>query len=695
MSADGRVEAGGSGPGAVSPLDLLPCDLVLKGGITSGVVYPKLMARLAREYQFKSIGGTSAGAIAAAACAAAELGRQTGQNPKSFEDLGRLPGQLGAPKGEPLAPTLFHLFQPAPSLRSHFAVLEGALNAPDTWAAVKGAMGALLEEYWALALLAGAGSLATLTPSVMGTTGLSGWLALGCAAFLLAAWLAALFPAIARPASPKLTLLLAALLAVSAVTVGIAHGLGAPWGMAVVLAMACAVAVPLAIALALGLVSFRFGLTLLRGLLSNKYGLCNGSTEDRERKGPGLTEWLSEYFETLAGRKPGGRPLTFGDLWGAAPDEANLGAKLPDRPVAERLVNLEMVTTAVSQQMCYTIPFRDGHGAFYYDPAQWAGLFPAPVMGWLERVAAAQGEPFRLVSGVELRKLPPNGSLPVVVGVRMSLSFPVLLSAVPLYAIDYSDLATPDRGMKRVWFSDGGISSNLPLHFFDAPLPGRPTFAVNLKGQHPAHPVARTGACAPGNGRVYLPTRNRSGLIRYWYSPSGEAPGDLVRFFWDIIYTMQNWRDEIQFPQPGYRDRIVQISQLPDEGGLNLKMPKGIIDALSEAGECAGQRLSERFHPGSTAPEKGGWENHEEVRVRTFLHTVGEMITHPRVADSHWDAVVDRCRAKGQYNKAEADLAHEVLGALRALSGRIEESPASLETEAPKPQPTMRIAPRI
>ena len=695
MSEGVHTEAGGSPPGPALLRDLLPCDLVMKGGITSGVVYPKLIGRLAQDYQFKCIGGTSAGAIAAAGCAAAELGRQTGKNPKSFEDLGKLPGELGTPKGEPIAPMLFHLFQPAPNLRSHFAVLEGALNAPDTWAAVKGALWALLKQYWALGLVAGAGSLATLTPSVMGTTGLSPWLALGGATFLLAVWLTALLLAIARATAPKPTPLLVALLAVSAATVGVARWLAAPWSLAVLLAMACAVAVPLAIALALGLVSWRFGFTLLRGLVGNKYGLCNGSTEDREKKGPGLTEWLSEYFETLAGRSPGGRPLTFGDLWGAPPDEGNLGAELPDRPVSERLVNLEMVTTAVSQQMCYSIPFRGGHGAFYYDPAEWAKLFPVHVMGWLERVAAAQGEPFRLASGVELRKLPPNRSLPIVVGVRMSLSFPVLLSAVPLFAIDYSDRATPDRGMKRVWFSDGGISSNLPLHFFDAPLPGRPTFAVNLKGQHPAHPVARTGACAPKNGRVYLPTRNSAGLIRYWYSPPSETPAGLVKFFWDIIYTMQNWRDEIQFPQPGYRDRIVQISQLPDEGGLNLKMPREIIDALSEAGECAGQRLVERFHPGSTAPEKGGFENHEEVRVRTFLHTVGEMLTHPRVADSHWDAVVDRCLVKGQYSSAEAHLAHDLLEGLRTLGGRITGSPASLETDAPKPQPTLRIAPRI
>ena len=58
------------------------CDLVMKGGITSGIVYPNAVLSLAREYRFKSIGGTSAGAIAAAVAAAAALGdrrRQAGE----------------------------------------------------------------------------------------------------------------------------------------------------------------------------------------------------------------------------------------------------------------------------------------------------------------------------------------------------------------------------------------------------------------------------------------------------------------------------------------------------------------------------------------------------------------------------------------------------------------------------------------
>jgi hypothetical protein len=53
------------------------CDLVMKGGITSGVVYPSAIARLAGQYRLRNIGGASAGAIAAGAAAAAEYRRQT------------------------------------------------------------------------------------------------------------------------------------------------------------------------------------------------------------------------------------------------------------------------------------------------------------------------------------------------------------------------------------------------------------------------------------------------------------------------------------------------------------------------------------------------------------------------------------------------------------------------------------------
>jgi predicted acylesterase/phospholipase RssA len=60
------------------------CDLVMKGGITSGIVYPRAVLALKEQgYYFRCIGGTSAGAIAAAATAAAEFGREAG----GFEGL--------------------------------------------------------------------------------------------------------------------------------------------------------------------------------------------------------------------------------------------------------------------------------------------------------------------------------------------------------------------------------------------------------------------------------------------------------------------------------------------------------------------------------------------------------------------------------------------------------------------------------
>ena len=41
------------------------CDLVMKGGITSGVLYPPAICAIAEKFYLVGIGGTSAGAIAA------------------------------------------------------------------------------------------------------------------------------------------------------------------------------------------------------------------------------------------------------------------------------------------------------------------------------------------------------------------------------------------------------------------------------------------------------------------------------------------------------------------------------------------------------------------------------------------------------------------------------------------------------
>jgi predicted acylesterase/phospholipase RssA len=56
------------------------CDLVMKGGITSGVVYPRAIHELSKAYRFKNIAGTSVGAIAAVMAAAAQYGENEHQD---------------------------------------------------------------------------------------------------------------------------------------------------------------------------------------------------------------------------------------------------------------------------------------------------------------------------------------------------------------------------------------------------------------------------------------------------------------------------------------------------------------------------------------------------------------------------------------------------------------------------------------
>jgi len=421
------------------------------------------------------------------------------------------------------------------------------------------------------------------------------------------------------------------------------------------------------------------------------------SFTSNQRDIPALTDWLTRYFNTLAGMDPNGRPLTFGDLWGAPME--TIEADAANTPARDRRLDLQVMTTAVSQKMCYAIPFREGAGQFYYDRAEWAALFPPSVMAWLDQVSAvadAGQDAVTRAGGVSLRRLPSGRYLPVVVAVRLSLSFPVLLSALPLYQIDYS---MPDdvknKRATRVWFSDGGLSSNMPLHFFDAALPGRPTFAINLKDEHPAHRIDPDKKACDQEGRVFL-AGNKGGRIQHWPPPNDGTPMGLFDFLFGIVDTMQNWRDEIQFPYPGYRDRIVQISQLPDEGGLNLNMPKPQIDALSDAGDCAAVTLIHRFlsNPTSTAD---GWENHRDIRMRTFLALMEDLVTGASLHDPAWNAVIQDAVVRKHYSNDQALVAQTLLNGLRGMGTAVTNGGTSLvpPPAAPRPRPQMIIAPYI
>lgn len=91
------------------------CDLIMKGGLTSGIVYPSAIYEIARDHRLINIGGASAGAIAAVTAAAAEFRRQEDpekSNFSGFTQLVAVPDLLGK--------NLIKLFQPNPEYRSLF-----------------------------------------------------------------------------------------------------------------------------------------------------------------------------------------------------------------------------------------------------------------------------------------------------------------------------------------------------------------------------------------------------------------------------------------------------------------------------------------------------------------------------------------------------------------------------------------------
>lgn len=672
------------------------CDLVLKGGITSGVVYPRLMALLATKYQFKNIGGTSAGAIAAGACAAAEYGRHHG-NAQAFDQVAKLPDKLSARVTSDGRSKLFTLFQPAMAVRRHFSVLIEALNKQPR-DAVLAVLGAVISMHkWLLALGLLSGSLLFWPFIVMQVPGLDHWRLFGLALglmLLVACLSVVILSSLIRGHAVQAGLTTGMLLALIGLTLMAFSGHGMTLSMAGAALSTLVVAV-LFLALLLGLVAVLFTRGLLVGLHGNHYGLCSGQTpvDATSNDQEGLTNWLTEYLNMLAGLPQDGAPLTFGHLWGHGD---------PNKP---RDINLEVMTTAISQQMVYSIPFRAGTPRFYYDPEEWAKLFPEPVMAALSRGndSDIDVETSRVQSlgGKALYPLPKSADLPVVVAVRMSLSFPVLLSAVPLYAVDWSLKASVESKQhkqvilaKRVWFSDGGIGSNMPLHMFDSLLPGHPTFAVNLKPVHPDYSINKPEIPDNEGGRIYLPENNSAGQQRYWSEPNDGSPGrGLIGLFMDIINTMQNWRDEIMFPYPGYRDRIVQISQEADEGGLNLDMPAASIQALGQAGEMAANRLVDRFHPvGGQCGE--GWRQHQKARLTTFLGTMqpGSAAMQSSLSSGAWTEVLSTVK---EYNGSEHQLASDFLKGVCQLGGLAAGKEISLDTRAPKPLAQVRISPRI
>jgi hypothetical protein len=581
----------------------LTCDIVMKGGITSGVVYPSAVCELAQTYKFKNVGGTSAGAIAAAATAAAEYGRATSSG--GFTQLEELPTWLST------GTNLSDLFQAGP----------------------------LTTRLYSLAL-AFLGSMSPFLKAIRG---------IGTA--LIAFWPATAFAIV-------LDALIWRYL-----------GLGAPGNPAQETCVWIVMALVIAVAIA-----WTIWHDVEYGLTENGFGLCNGMDRGAGKPRP-LTDWLTGELDKIAGIDGTAAPLTFGDLWSppgsgharwvTAPVESIPFADLPpleqvmkkDPLSLDPAINLRMVTSCLTLGAPHALPFSER--IFFFDPKLTSKYFPRRVLQWMCDHGAqprTQREALEFELLKPLLPLPPPEYFPVVVATRLSLSFPILLSAVPFFAVDWGrkrdnelagdaldafvvkhqadglvDLQRMSKIDRRAagltlfpetcWFSDGGISSNFPITFFDAPIPRWPTFAIDLD----TFSIDTGNESSDESKNVWMPKSNLGGLLPVWnrFSDSDRRVR-LVGFLGAILDTMQNWVDNAQMRTPGYRDRVAHVLLSADEGGLNLTMPKAVVRKLIVRGVEAAKLMVYHFANPDTHV-KTTWLNHRWARFRSFLAMIEPM----------------------------------------------------------------------
>ena len=530
------------------------CDLVMKGGLTSGIVYPKAIALLARRYRFRSIGGTSAGAIAAAITAAAEFNRRHTGTRDGFDTLSRLPEELQENVPGTRHRKLLSLFQAQPGTQRLFSTLVASLNSAGAWQRIGALLAGLLRAYWPATLI-----------SILAAIGV-----FQAGAGLLAAVLS----------------------------------------------------LPIALLASIGGGVYR---DITRRIPDNGFGLCTGLAG-----GTGttpLTPWLHALIQRAAGLGADAPPLTFGMLWDA-PGFPPAWVNVAD-PAGTRSIDLQMFATNLGHGRPYIFPLprEEENGArfrsrerLFFRPQELARYLPADVLEWMR----AHGKAYRADPGREhldppeaeasalgLLELPPSRDLPVILAARMSLSFPLLLSAVPLWAINH-DAPQSRRHFCCCWFSDGGISSNFPMHLFDGLVPLWPTFGISLEPK------------IEGRDLVYLPQKYTEGYGERWnHLGEGSPAARFGGFVTAIVRTMQNWNDNSLARMPGVRDRIARVRLEKNEGGMNLAMDSATIGKVCERGELAAQYLLKRFDTAAPADSVAqGWDEQRFIRFNVLLNMI-------------------------------------------------------------------------
>ena len=423
-------------------MNLIDCNLALKGGVTSGLVHAGAVPELARHYRFLSVAGSSAGAIAAAFTAGAEYARSRGDD-DGFMRLSQHSAELPS--------RLLGLFQPSPGLDGLARALVHL--APGTGRAR--VISAILC-FWP-ALLTGF------------LSGVAAWLLLAGHTDFVRRLIGGLILG----------------------TCGAAVGLGLQTAI------------------------------ILRRVARLNFGICSGLSRESR---PALTDWLHDCLQDIAfGRERDRAPLTFGDLENAG-------------------IDLRIVATNLSTGRGEITP--DLGRGYSFRPAEWARQFPEAVMAHL-----THGRSDAVLS------IPSTAELPVLVALRMSLACPGLLEATPAIG----------EGGARVWFSDGGLTTNFPFGAFDEDT--RPTLALDLDTIQP-------GQTVEPRVRVFDPATDNS-------------PPDLITlrgFAWSLLVALREGHLRTAARRPERTAHIYQARLRPDEGGMNLDMTAAEAVALMKHG---------------------------------------------------------------------------------------------------------------
>jgi hypothetical protein len=347
-------------------------------------------------------------------------------------------------------------------------------------------------------------------------------------------------------------------------------------------------------------------------VVPNGFGLCRGWDPEAKPDSLDLAAFLHYAIQQVAGRDVQGKPLTFRDLWDA-PGAAGKALGFEAHGTGTRSINLEVYSSNLGHNRPYRFPLDEAEdmGRLFFRMKELEDYFPKGIVQYLAAVstpyeARSEADPPPQDVGDGYLQLP-VADMPIVVAARLAMSFPLLISAVPLYSIEHG---AQRRRMCRCWMSDGGLCSNFPIHLFDSFLPMWPTFGISLDSRDENHPEA-----------VRLPEFHTSGRADSWDHAPDTRPWKLFGFLGSLWRTTWRWNDSTMMRMPGVRDRVVRLYLREGEGGVNIRMPPDRIRMLGKTyGTPAARAFIDKFQSAGSR----GWQEHRWVRLNCLMISLRE-----------------------------------------------------------------------